>query len=224
MLKDKVEFLFSFVKGKVVEEVISPLNGKLSVYLVNGNYILQAEHTNYSYGELHKAFRKIFRKIDITSEPVKECLLLGFGAGSVVSILLEELDMPCKIKAVEFDPAVLSLGKKYFNTGRFKSLNIVAKEAGDFVKNDQHQYDLIVFDIYIDDKIPAYFEQGEFLNHCKRLLNAGGILLYNKDLNAQEMQLNVSKLEQEFRNCFNDFERIKVVKNNCFYIYRKPLT
>ncbi|MBE9480460.1 MAG: hypothetical protein IMY69_02060, partial [Bacteroidetes bacterium] len=83
-------FIKSFFDDKTIEKTSSQINPYLEIKKEKGKYILNSKNVNYSYGGLHKAFQKIFRKINLKEEKIKNVLILGFGAGSIASILLDE--------------------------------------------------------------------------------------------------------------------------------------
>ena len=62
----------------------------------------------------------------------------------------------CRMTAIEYDPVILEIGQKYFNTQRFSHLDIHLTDAYDFVLNNDETYDLIAFDVYIDVSKDGY--------------------------------------------------------------------
>jgi spermidine synthase len=215
----RIEKILSYVAGNKVEQIISPLNGELNIYYINGKYILNAENTNYSFGELHKGFQKIFKKINLAGKNFKNVLILGFGVGSVASILKDELNKNCSIKGIEKDPIILDIGNKYFDISRFKKTDILVKDAYEYVCSCNEIFDLIVFDIYIDNKIPSVFEHKEFLSTLKNLVSTNGLLVFNKDVNNEEMHQSLFRLEENFQLVFPGYQKIQVVKNNWFFVW-----
>ncbi len=214
-LKNKI---ISYFSGYIVEKVYSELNGQLFVYYINGKFILNAQNTNYSYGELHTGFKKMFRKIRIWEYHPKEVLLLGLGAGSVPSLLFEKFNIPCMMDAVEFDPVIVSLAKKYFQINRFKNLKIYREDANDFIKKCKKQYDVIVVDLYLDNKVPQKFESSKFLSLLKKRISAQGLVIFNKDLNDPEMNESYPLLKEKFLQNFPGAREVRVVKNHLFLI------
>ena len=219
MKKIDWKYIISFFAGSLVKETQSLLNGKLKVYYINGKYILNAADTNYSYGELHIGFQKIFQKIKLNEKQFKNVLVLGFGTGSVVSIIQEELKINCSFVAIEKDKNVLELGNEFFEISRFKNLKIIETDAFDFVKNCNTKFDLVIFDIYINNEIPSQFETEVFFHSLKKVIAQNGTLIYNKDINSKAMKNNLANLTNLFSKYFPEFQKIQVVKNNWFYIF-----
>lgn len=208
--------IFSYLAGRLVEQVESELNGTLFVYHINGKYLLNTANGNYSYGPLHKGFKKAFDRLDVKTRPIQNVLVLGFGAGSIVSILQEEYKLNCKITAVEYDPVIIELGEKYFNTQRFHNLTLDQTDAYDFVLNNNQTYDLIAFDVYNDDSIPSKFESQEFLNALKGLLKTNGMLVFNKDTHSPEMKTKLDKTEALFTKIFPNYRKDEISKGSYF--------
>lgn len=174
------EYLNSFFKEQVIEMLPSRINPQLEVALINGRYQLNAGNVNYSFGPLHDAFRKYFRQDPPVLNPESDVLILGFGAGSVASILRDELSINCNITGVEADEAVIQLARAHFSLNKHKNLEVIIEDAYDYVMNCGQVYDLIVIDIYIDDEVPARFETRAFLSALVKIMKPGGRVVFNK--------------------------------------------
>lgn len=216
--------ILSYIAGKQIEKLSSPINGELNVFYINGKYVLNAKSTNYSFGELHKGFQRIFKKLNLKERDFETVLILGFGVGSVASILQEEIKKNCFITAIEKDPVIFDLGKKYFDTNRFKQTDLLETDAIEFVANCRKKFDLIVFDIYIDNKIPSEFESVEFLENMKNLIEQNGLLVFNKDINNHEMYDGLKNLENKFDMILPGNKKLQVMKNNWFFIWENKIT
>lgn len=169
----------SYIWGQRLSTYNSIVNGKLEVWLVNGKLILNSAHANQSYDSLHFVFKQVFENIQLANQPVRNTLLLGLGAGSVPAIIEEELVMHCKITAVEKDPLMIELGKKYFDLNRFKHLQIVMDDAMHYVQSCKQQFELIIIDLFVDDHVPEPFTSELFLTDLNRLLSREGFVLFN---------------------------------------------
>ena len=100
MLKKKnlIQKLFGrLASGQILEESTSEVNPLLEVLSVGDKIMLNGANTNYSYGGLHRVFQKVLKKVNIRERKISEVLILGFGTGSVASILKEELGINCRI-------------------------------------------------------------------------------------------------------------------------------
>ena len=201
-----IKTLLSYVWGIKIASLKSPLNGRLEVWYTAGKFRLNSENANYSFGALHTLFQKVFREINIAERNPQSLLLLGLGAGSVVSVLRNELKLDTKITAVEHDDQVILLAKEYFAIDRYSGLEIVSGDAADFVASDDEKFDCIVIDLFHDCDVPDKFIQPAFLDHCFRHLTGRGILIYNfiasnirQKEEFEELKRNISSPGREFR-------------------------
>lgn len=152
----------------------------LEVAIENGKKVLNAGTVNYSFGSLHDVFRLALQKAKVETQQPDKILILGFGAGSVATILLEEMKLqPSVLKGVEADEVVIRLGKEEFNTERFQKLELVHDRAERFAAADSGSYDLIAVDLFVEDQVPEACQSEEFLRNLSRLLSPEGLLVFN---------------------------------------------
>ncbi|MEP7171409.1 MAG: fused MFS/spermidine synthase [Bacteroidota bacterium] len=208
-----LKYIFSFLYPLTVEKTSSAFNPVLEVRIENGKYVLNAANANYSFGSLHRIFLKAFQKIKIGEREIKNVLLLGFGAGSVPVLLFEEYKLNCKITAVEIDEKVIELAKKHFNVQSFKSLNLVCSDASKFVEECSSKFDLIVVDIFIDDKVPSQFESTDCLLALKKLMGDKSILLFNKIVETENGEESFIRLLNNFKEIFVETDVLNILGN-----------
>ncbi len=214
------EYLNSFFKEKVIETFDSEVNPLLEVALINGRYQLNAGSVNYSFGPLHDAFRRYFKKDQPIINSDSEVLLLGLGAGSVANIIRNELELDCPITGVDIDPAVIEAARKHFALDKLSGLRVVISDAYAFAIECKEAYDFIVFDIYIDDKVPVKFETLKFVRMLSKLLKPGGKVVFNKLQTSLADESGVLMLTRYFQTIFEKTEVVKILVNkdtpNCF--------
>lgn len=169
----------SFFRPQSVEKSKSEISPMLEVVCCKGKYMLDSGRANYSFGGLHSIMQKVFSKFEIRDREIKNVLLLGFGAGSIASILQKEYKKKLKIIGVEKDPVVVDLAKKYFSLGKFKDLELYTEDAYDFVRNCNNKFDMIVMDVFVDVNVPDKFLEKEFISSLGDLLSVRGILFFN---------------------------------------------
>lgn len=200
--------------GRVVETTHSEINSCLEVTYMNGKYMLNSLQANYSYGMLQKVFDSVFKKIKIQKYPVKDVLILGFGVGSVASLLQEKYKINCNITGVEKDDQVISLGHKYFNLQRFINTEIICADAYDFVMGNKKNFDLIIVDVYIDNLVPENIENEKFLTQLKSSLNDKGMIIFNKMIFDKETERSSKKLYETFGKVMCKFKYHKIHKHH----------
>jgi len=211
----RLQKFLSYFSDILIEKTKSDLHTDLSVYLSNGKYMLNSAECNYSYGSLHFAFQRQFSKLHVENFSIEDALILGFGAGSIASILHEEYSLNCHIMGVEKDHKILELGYKYFNVQRFTNTEIIEDDATHFLENNSKDYDFIVADIYIGNDVPALCETEYFLSLLFKALSINGLIIFNKFYYDKKTKESADRLVI----CFNKvFPKVKVDKNNGYMI------
>jgi spermidine synthase len=202
-----------FASRQVIETSSSRLNPVLEVVQIGDQRLLNSANTNYSYGGLHRVFQKAFKKIDISSRKISEVLILGFGAGSVATILRVELDLACKITGVEKDGTVLKLAKKYFDIDSFDHIQLHEEDAARYMRKEENEFDLIVVDVYADFEVPASCQTDGFISDLERCLAPGGMVVFNKLVYNHEAGQEVKELISKFKRLNGTTRTLKVKEN-----------
>ncbi len=208
-----LKFLISFIYPVTVEKSSSVINPLLEVRIENGKYVLNAAHANYSFGSLHRVMSNAFYRVKIGERGIANVLLLGVGCGSVPVLLFEEFKMDCNMTAVEIDEKVIDLAKKHFNIQRFDKLKLVCTDALEFVQQCDSKFDLVIVDLFIDNKVPVQFESHEFLITLKKLMSDKSILLFNKIIEIENGMASFNRLMKNFENIFGKAEVLNIFEN-----------
>ena len=169
--------LISYLREVPVETAVSDVSGELTVQWVNGRLVLDSPNANYSYGSLHRLFQKVFHLLDLKNAPPSDILLLGFGGGSVVSILRDEYRLGVPVTAVESDPEVIRLARSHFGAGNHQNLQIVCSDAAAYMSAVKDSFGMIIVDLFVDNSVPEIFTMEPFLSDCRRTLKENGILI-----------------------------------------------
>jgi spermidine synthase len=201
-----LRFFASFIAPMKVEERKGVVTPRLEIYLSKGRYVLDAVCVNYSFGGLGTVFREAFSQFDVQERDVRNALILGFGAGSVASILCEEYKKAVHLTGVEKDPVVIDLAKKYFRIERYKDLSLHLEDAGDFVERCNQQFDLIVVDLFVGAEVPQRFKQEKFLTHLGRLLAPEGICFFNVAIHNEEVRTECQHLFKKMESLVGKIE------------------
>src|SRR5436305_11103914 len=130
-------------------------------------------------------------------------LILGLGGGTLPTAF-QRLYPLAAIDAVEIDPAVVRVARKFFAFAPGPDTHVFEEDGRVFVKRMQRkgvQYDLIVLDAFDHEYIPEHMLTREFLVEVKSLLGERGVLAANT--------FSVSKLYHHesatYSNVFGDF-------------------
>ena len=212
-LKDTWQYISSFSNEQPIAHYPSKIGPDIEVSLINGRYQLNAGSVNYSYGPLHDSFRRYFNLDPPVIGKNSPVLILGFGGGSIATILRRELEMPNPITGVELDEMVIKAGKEHFDLDKLTDVDIVIDDAFDFIQKCQQKFSLIAVDLYIDDKVPEKFMEAGFIAEISRCLNPGGKLVFNKLVSCDQDKIELKQLETIFKSYFNEVKTIKVPVN-----------
>jgi spermidine synthase len=213
--------ILSYIWGYKIKTAESAVNGKLEVWYRNGKFVLDSAHANYSFGSLHTLFRLIFFDVNPNGKTLNNALILGFGAGSAVSILKEEWGLPVKIVAVEHDPVVLELGREYFHADEYPDTEIIAGDALDYVMNTDSTFDMIIIDLFRDNTVPAKFHEPEFLDRIEKILNPKGIMIFNFITSMQAQRKNYRQVLWYINQQYGYTKELPLLGNNMVLICRK---
>jgi spermidine synthase len=189
----------------------SPLNGKLFIQMDGKRKLLDSSTVNYSYGSVQRIWRSGLSKVKV--DKLKSILLLGLGGGSVVNILKDELGYKGKLTAVELDPVMIDIAAKEYGIKSAGKLKIICDDAARFIESDHHQYDLIITDVFIGSKLPAFVKSKLFWTHLHQRLSEKGSAIVNWSLtNTNESALE--RLIIREKNRFKIRIRRKVAGSN----------
>lgn len=199
----------------ITKKIQSKYNGIVEITWFRGKKLLDTKNTNYSYGSLEKILEKGLEHIDF--KYCNNILLLGLGGGSVIKTLRNKIHYTNNITAVDIDPIIIQIAKNEYNIHVNNALEIICDDAYTFVLNNTKQYDFIIIDLFLDDKIPKQFFKDEFwinILHAKQILfNAS---LYEK--NEPQLKNLVKFLK---KHNFNIKTLYKVNKTNTLLIINK---
>lgn len=188
--------MLSYLVELPIEKRQSIQSGEVSVTLHFGQYKLSTARAIYSFGTHYTSFSRAFEALDMAHRNAAKVLVLGFGLGSVVDLLRQNASVR-EVCAVDADPVIIELAKQYLHTDANLQPDYVAADAADFVAQCRQRFDLVLFDVFIDDVTPEAFLHEEFLRQLRELVAAGGLLLFSKiDVSASD------KIENDF------FERL----------------
>jgi len=98
----------------------------------------------------------------------QKVLILGL-AGGCNARLVNQYYPQASITAVEIDPSMVQLGKKYFYLSKIKNLEIVIDDALSFVDRLKNidQFDLVMVDCFVGKDIPQKLQTPEFFKKLK---------------------------------------------------------
>ena len=191
----KMNKLSDFLGGiKVLEEVDSPINGKIAVVKsLSFGTSIQVGGLTQSGGIVTSIWNKTLRKVKNSKLKIKNCLVLGLGGGGIAGVI-KEFWPEAEITAVDIDPVMVELGKKFLKLDN-KNVKIVISDAFDFLTdhrplNTDH-FDLICIDLYLGDEFPKKFESKNFIRLVRSHLVKGGVCVFNRLYYGEKRKMSV---------------------------------
>lgn len=172
LTKKIVSFFFPLTR-----KIKSEYNGYLELTTFNGRTLLNTENANYSYGALQRVLKFGLLNTDISK--TRNILVLGLGGGCVLKTLRNDFNYANRITAVDIDPVIIEIAKKEFGISEDDKTKIICDDAFDYVMNDNSMFDLIIIDLFIDNKIPDKFLLLEFWREIINKLSLGGTIIFN---------------------------------------------
>ncbi len=191
--------LANLLTGTSTLEIIhSKYNGEIKVIkdLAWGTRIV-VDNLTQSGGIINSIWQTTFKKILEKKPHIKSCLILGLGGGTSAK-LISQYWVDISITGIDIDKKIVDLGKKYLGLDKIK-IDIKIEDAYKF---DSKSYDLILIDLYLGDKFPEKFEDKEFLERVKSMLNKDGIAIFNRLYGTDNRSSSVkfgNKLEKIFK-------------------------
>lgn len=108
-------------------------------------------------------------------------LVLGAALGGVMGAILAA-EPEAQITAVEIDPLVVELAKRYVPSLNSPNVKFAVADARLFLREDKGEYDYIVVDIFSGEQIPAHCVTQEFFALAHARLAEDGVLQMNTNL------------------------------------------
>jgi len=169
--------LLSFFSDQLIESTSSEYNEELYLLYTKGRYQLVTDKVIYSYEDRYDNFVAAFIHIDL--EAIKNVLILGYGLGSIPHIAEKVYNKTFSYTAIEIDPEIIRLALKYTMPELKSTIDLIESDAFTYMKYEEALYDLICFDVFLNDIIPSKFLSQSFLEKLNLRLTEAGVLVIN---------------------------------------------
>jgi spermidine synthase len=113
-----------------------------------------------------------------SAKPPGRIAALGTAGGTVPRAYAEYFPNT-KIDAVDIDPELFKIGRKYFGLEPRPQLHEFAQDARPFLRETSERYDSIFVDAYRQPYIPFYLTTREFFTLVRDRLRPGGTVIIN---------------------------------------------
>ena len=109
---------------------------------------------------------------------IKRVLVLGLGAGSI-PVYLRRFVPDATIDAVELDPGVIDVARRYFGLRETGTFRLIPGDARMFLNRHSEPYDLIFVDAFTGSYIPFHLMTKEFYQLVRNRLSPHGVAAFN---------------------------------------------
>jgi len=113
---------------------------------------------------------------DAVPKTAKEILMIGVGGGTIAR-LLRERNYQGKIIGIEYDPIIIQIGKRWFETDTFLD-TIVLDDGIEWIKNCPVTFDCIILDAYENGGKTSI--HNEIYTEALNKLSKDGVLITNQ--------------------------------------------
>ncbi|MDI3341036.1 MAG: fused MFS/spermidine synthase [Sphaerobacter sp.] len=124
---------------------------------------------------------------DTSPSDVRSMALIGLAAGTIPKQFTAAYG-PIAIDGVEIDPAIVKVGRQYFDMNE-PNLNVVVQDGRYFLTTTDRQYDLIGIDAYHQPYIPFHLTTQEFFQEVRDHLTPNGVAVVNAGRTATDFRL-----------------------------------
>jgi spermidine synthase len=151
-----------------------------SIYYPNPNTVLTGQYWDYFLAAPY--FNAGF-----TPQQLRRVGIIGL-AGGTIAHQFTQLYGPVPIDGVEIDPAIVDVGRKYFNMNE-PNLHVYVQDGRTFIETTQAQYDLVAIDAFQQPYIPFQLTTREFFTAIRSHLSSTGVVAINTGHTAQDFRL-----------------------------------
>ncbi len=156
----------------------SAINGSIDCVRHFGAWSVSASGTEQTGPYLNRLWRNILARTAIEPSAIKRILILGFGTGGALPEFYHRFPK-AHIIAVEADPVMIELGKKFNALREYAWPEVRQGTAVDVLPTLRGQFDLIVSDMFLGHVVAPDTVQPQCLHEIMRLLHPQGHLLVN---------------------------------------------
>jgi len=146
----------------------------------NGSWETTMSLTNPLTG--HFEYTEYFQMPWLWNHDIKRVLMVGLGGGSTPRAW-QHYYTNVMVDAVEIDPVVEEVAKKYFTVAESPTLKIHINDGRVFLRQTTNVYDVIIMDAYSTTRygssLPRQLTTKEFFTLASRHLSTNGVLAYN---------------------------------------------
>ncbi len=104
--------------------------------------------------------------------------MIGLGGGTLPRKWHQDYPQ-AQIDAVEIDPQVIEVAKRFFYFREDERLRAIAQDGRQFVMRTSSRYDLVFVDAYQGSRIPFHLTTQQFIQEVRGRLTKRGVVAFN---------------------------------------------
>lgn len=162
----------------IIKKTINKVTKRSIIYMMTDPLGIQAGIFADIDDNLVLQYLKYFRLDDFFNPNIKQALMIGGGVYSYPKDFLKK-HPNAKIDAIEIDPGITQLAKKYFNLADDSRLTIYHEDGRVFLNLNKKKYDSIYIDAFKSRTVPYQLTTREAIEKMFVSLNDGGIVILN---------------------------------------------
>ncbi len=122
-----------------------------------------------------------------TPQKLHRVCIIGL-AGGTIAHQYTQVYGPVAIDGVEIDPAIVDVGRKYFNMNE-PNLHVYEQDGRTFMDTTHQQYDVVAIDAFQQPYIPFQLTTREFFTEIRSHLSATGVVALNTGHTTNDYRL-----------------------------------
>lgn len=156
-----------------------------------------------------------------TPKPPRRALVIGLGGGAYPRLLVERA-ASVVVDAVEIDPVVVDVARKYFSLPQTPRLLVHVDDGADFIKSARAGYDIVLLDAFSGDDMPQALSTPAFFADVRRVLADDGVVILNVALINDAAAAEITRrFTAAFPGCV--VARAKTEENRIIFGGRRPM-
>lgn len=145
------------------------------------------------------------------NKPLK-VLNLGLGGGAFERTLATMSSV--LLTSVEVSLPVIDMAKRYFKLPQ--KVHVVCQGAEDFISTTQNKYDVILCDMFIEEKSPNFLFSGAFYQQLQKIsLNKSVVIINLQAETDEQLLLALFEIKKSFPHIalidFDDYKNIVII-------------
>lgn len=173
---------------KVLEEAKSDYNHivvteqgvvRTMYFVVNGTHYIESRLNRGHEDSLDLDYTRTMMSAFLVQPQVKRFLMIGFGGGQITNYLFRKFE-GIEIDAVDIDPEVIRLARKYFDVPDSPRYRTHAADGRVFVEDSADQrWDVILLDAFRGVFVPMHLKTVEYYQQLAQHLTPDGVVAAN---------------------------------------------